>query len=402
MRVFKIICLLPLVAMPVLGQEQTPLSLREVLELAEKQNLDLAVARARRAVALAGVRIAGQRPNPNINFNTSRDDPHQSLMIVQPLEVGPKRSRRIQVAEEQGSLIDIETSSVARQVRRQVRDAYYEIALSRAESRRMAQILELTKRLLKMAQDRFEAGDVANLEVSRAELEVARAQVDATLAQQREKVAQGRLSALLNVPASTTWALAGSLEDPLPAIELEDLTQKAYQSNSDLARLAQELRVEESRQSFLRADRVPNIELGFGADFNSPAFHAGPRGQIALNIPLFSRNQGELAQSGALQRFLAAEIAASRRAVAGRVEVAFFEWMARQAEVELYRRTLRPAASRVQEMAAESYRAGKTGILVVLDAQRSVQEIEKNYLASLRSLQSAFAAVEETVGVGLN
>jgi len=348
------------------------------------------------------VRIAGQRPNPNVNFGVSRDDPHQSLLIAQPFELGPKRGRRIQVAEELRSLVDVETSSVARQVRHLVRDAYYEIAHSRAESRRMAQILELTQRLLKMAQDRFEAGDVANLEVSRAELEVARAQVDATLAQQREKVAQGRLSALLNVPASTTWVLAGSLEDPLPAVELEDLTQKAYQSNSELAHLAQELRVEESRQSFLRADRVPNVELGFGSDFNSPAFRAGPRGQIALNIPLFSHNQGELAQSSALQRFLAAEMAATRRAVAGRVEVAFFEWKARQAEVELYRRTLRPAATRVQEMAAESYRAGKTGILVVLDAQRSVQEIEKNYLASLQSLQNAFAAVEETVGVGLN
>lgn len=402
MRVFKIICLLLLVAVPVLGQEQKPLSLRDVLELAEKQNLDLAAARARRAVALAGVRIAGQRPNPSVTFGVSRDDPHQALLFVQPLELGPKRGRRIQVAEEQSTFAGLETSAVGRRVRRQVRDAYYEIALSHAESKRTGQILELAQRLLKMAQDRFEAGDVAQLEVNQAELAVARAQVDARLAQQREKVAHGRLSALLNVPPSTAWTLQGSLEDPLPALELEDLTQRGYQSNSDLARLAQELRVEESRQNFLRADRVPNLELGFGSDFNSPAFRAGPRGQIALTIPLFSHNQGELAQSSALQRFLAAEFAATRRAVAGRAEVAYFEWSARLAEVELYRQTLRPAALRVQNMAEESYRAGKIGILVMLDAQRNVQEIEKNYLTSLQSLQSAFAALEETVGVGLN
>lgn len=379
-----------------------PLTLQAALDLAEKQNLELAAARLRRAVAQAGLRIAGQIPNPNIQFSASRDDPHESLMIVQTLELGTKRGRRIDVARQEQALTELETTSLARQVRRQVRETYYDVAEGHAETLRQRQLLELTERLMKIAQDRFDAGSVARLEVDQAELEVERARVDYRLTQEREKVSQSLLSALLNEPPATVWTLDGSLEDALPPVTLPDLIARAYQSNPELAHLAQELKVQQSQSALLRAERVPNLDLGFGGDFNSPAFNAGPRGQIGFNVPLFSRNQGELSQSSALQRFLEAVALATRRTVAGKVQAAFSEWSARQAQVELYRLKLRPAARRVESLAEESYQAGRANILAVLDAQRSVEQIERAYLDNLAALQAAFAALEETVGAGLN
>jgi len=53
-------------------------------------------------------------------------------------------------------------------------------------------------------------------------------------------------------------------------------------------------------------------------------------------------------------------------------------------------------------MAEDSYRAGKTSILAVLDAQRDVQQNEHDYLQSLFDLQQAFAELEQIVGVNLD
>lgn len=64
------------------------LTLQSALELAEKQNLDLVAARARHAVAAAGVEIARQRPNPSVNFNALRDEPHEGFWFTQPFELG--------------------------------------------------------------------------------------------------------------------------------------------------------------------------------------------------------------------------------------------------------------------------------------------------------------------------
>src|SRR5579863_3458036 len=57
------------------------LTLQEAFSRADKQNLDLAAARLKRAVALAGIIIAGQRPNPTITVSVTRDLPHESVFV---------------------------------------------------------------------------------------------------------------------------------------------------------------------------------------------------------------------------------------------------------------------------------------------------------------------------------
>ena len=385
------------------GPPPRPITLQQALELAARQNLDLMAARQRRAFALAGIRAARQIPNPSLDFEASRDAPHETFLITQPIELGGKRARRTDIARQEQTLTDVEIASIERQVRRAVREAYFTVAGLAAETARRARVLQLAQRLGEIARQRFQAGDVAQLEVNQVQLEVARAEVELRVARQQETVSQERLSALLNEPARTVWKLETRLEDAAPVPPLTDLVDRAYQSNSELEHLTQELRVEQARAALLRAERVPDLGVVVGGVFNAaPDFRAGHHEGLVMNLPIFSRNQGELQQSSAQQRFLELQSAAVRRSVSGAVQAAYYEWDARRAEVELYRDTLRPAAERVEQQAEESYRAGKANLLTVLEAQRSVQEIEKDYLDSLGALQSAFAALEEITGSGLD
>jgi cobalt-zinc-cadmium efflux system outer membrane protein len=384
------------------AQQPARLTLQSALDLAEKQNLDLAAARQRRAVALAGVRIAKQRPNPSVAFAALRDEPHEGVFFDQPVELGFKRRHRIEVAQQEGALTELDIAALDRRVRRNVREAYYTFAFARAESERRDRVLKLAQRLKQIAQERYQAGAVAELEVIQADLEVSRAETGFHVAQQQEKVSLSELNALLNEPAQTAWDLAGSLEDlPLP-MELGDLIQRAGGANPELQRLEQEQKVEDRRRALLKAERIPNLDLEFGTDFNSPHdFAVGPRSQVMMTLPIFSRNQGEIAQSLANQRVLEAESVATKRAVAGRVEAAYYDLSARLGQVEIYRQTLLPSAQRLESMVEESYRAGKSNILTVLDAQRNVQQVEREYLDALLAVQTAFAGLEETVGAPL-
>jgi cobalt-zinc-cadmium efflux system outer membrane protein len=381
------------------AQQATKLTLPSALDLADKQNLDLAAARRRRAVALAGVQIARQRPNPSLSFEALRDSPHEALLFDQPLEFGPKRGRRIEVARQEGALTEVEIAALARQVRRSTREAFYRALLTRAESERLARVVQLAQRLEQISRERFEAGAVPQLEVMQAGLEVSRAQADLQVAEQREKVSLSQLNALLNEPAGTPWVLVGSLEDAKPLPSLPELIGRASQSNPELQRLAQEQKIEQSRRGLLKAERIPNLGLQFGTDFNAPPdFRAGPKGALSLELPLFTRNQGQIAQSFAYQQVLDAEAKATERMVAARVEAGYFDLQAQQTQVELYRDKVLPIARQVESLAAESYRAGKTSILAVLQAQQSVQDVERSYLESLFALQSNYASLEETVG----
>jgi cobalt-zinc-cadmium efflux system outer membrane protein len=379
------------------------LTLPAALDLADKQNLDLAAVRQRRAVSLAGIRIAKARPNPSFLATESRDAPHQGLTLDHPLELGGKRERRIEVAQQEGALTEVEIATLGRQVRMNTRQAFYGLAFARAETQRLGEVVKLAQRLREIAEERYQAGAVAQLEVIQADLEVSRAQADYNVAQQREKVSLSQLNVLLNELPTRAWELSGSLEDTLPEVRMEELTERAYASNYELQHLAQELRVEESRLKLVRAERIPNLDLEFGTDFNAPHdYTAAARGGLTVIVPLFYRNQGEIAQSIANRRVLEAETIAMKRAVAGRVEAGYFDLRAQQSQVDTYRQKLVPAARQLESMAEESYRAGKTNILSVIDAQRNVQEVERSYLESLAGLQNTFATLEQTVGAALD
>lgn len=388
--------------LPAGAQQAAPLTLQTALDLADKQNLDLIAARRQREVAAAGIRIASQRPNPTVSFATARDAPHQSLFFDQPLEIGGKRGRRMDVAKQEGVLTDAQIAALARQIRRMTREAYFNLAFAQADTERLGRVAKLAERLKDTAQERFDAGAVPELEVIQADLVLARAKADFQVAGQREKVAASQLNALLNVASATAWQLSGPLEQAPPVISLQDVLAKAYDANPALQQLAQQEKIEESRRRLLKSERIPDLNLEFGADFNSPNDYAvGPRGQISLMIPLFSRNQGEIAQSLATQRVLEGQTEATRRSVAGEVESGYLDVESRQTQVELYRDKLMPVTRRLESMAEESYRAGRSNILTVLDAQRNAQDVESQYLQSLLDLQSAYAALEETVGAPL-
>jgi cobalt-zinc-cadmium efflux system outer membrane protein len=381
------------------GQQQPRLTVQEALDLADKQNLDLAAVQRQRAVALAGIQVAKQRPNPTANFTALRDEPHEGLFFDQPIEIGGKRARRIDVARQEGALTEVDIATLARQVRRSTRQAYYAAAYARAESERLARVVELARRLKLIAEERFNAGDVAQLEVMQTGLEVSRAEADLQVARQREIVSMSELNALLNEPARKAWELAGTLEDGTPTARLEDLLSRAYQSNPDLQHLGGEKKVEESRRSLLKAERIPDLVLDAGVDFNSPRdFRYGPRSQLSVGLPLFTRNQGEIAQSLASERVLEAETAAAERSVSARVEAAYYDLEAQRTQVRLYRDRLLPVARQLESLAEESYRAGKTNILTAIQAQQDVQSVESSYLQSLEQLQDLYAGLEETVG----
>jgi cobalt-zinc-cadmium efflux system outer membrane protein len=401
------------VVTPGVGAQQIPrrLTIAEALDLAEKQNLDLVATRARRAVAQAGVRIAGQRPNPTGSVSVSRDAPHEGALVDQPVEIGPKRGRRIEVAKQEGALTETEIAAVEKNVRHRVRDAYFTLAHARGASARQADVLKLAQRLLDIAQARFQAGDVAQLEVTQADLEVARAQADLQVTRQEEKVALTDLNSVLNEPVDTDWDLGEALAAQIVTLPLPDLLTRAVSSNAEIARIMQEQKVEQSNTALLKAERIPDLGLQFGVDLNNPGppgqintggYMVGARGGLSMELPIFSHNQGEIAESLASERVLEGELAAARKNLDASVSSAYYDLQARQTQAQIYHDTILPSSRRLEEMAEESYRAGKANLLVVLTAQHDVQQVERDYLDSLLALQSAFAQLEEAVGSPLD
>ena len=74
---------------------------------------------------------------------------------------------------------------------------------------------------------------------------------------------------------------------------------------------------------------------------------------------------------------------------------------AERRQVEAYERQLVPTATNLEALAEESYRAGRTSVLGVLDAQRSLRDLSREALQAALDLQLSLADLEELLGTPL-
>jgi len=378
---------------------QDALTFRAAMDLAISTNLELAAVRRARAIRQAEVRVAGQWANPEFSAEITRDTPHGDIAVGFPVDIGGVRSRRVAVAKEGLAMADVEEAAAQRDLRRKVRLAFYGLLAADERLVLADSMLKVAGRIKEVAQARFEEGAAPRLDVMEADLGVVRVRTEMDLARSERRAAQADLNALLNRPPGMTVSPAGEASD-VPALPTMDrATAGALASNLDLRAIDRDAAIEDRQLSLLKAERIPTPTFSVGAALNAPGeFDVGAHAGVSLAIPLFSRNQGEIARSLARTDTFKARREAIRRQVEAAVFAALERATAQQARVEAFRTTLVPTAITIQGLVEESYRLGRDSILTTLVAQRALRDVRTEYLEALLALQAAVADLEDILG----
>jgi cobalt-zinc-cadmium efflux system outer membrane protein len=378
---------------------QALLSFRAAMELALSTNLELAAVRRARAIREADVRAAGQRANPEFSAEVTRDSPHGDLAIGYPVDIGGVRSRRVALAKEGLAMADVDEAAATRDLRRRVRLAFYGLLAADERLALADSMLKLAERVKDVAQARFEEGAAPRLDVMEAELSAVRARAEMDLARSARRATQAELNALLNRPPGMTMSLEGEAFDTPALPTMDRAVAEALSSNLDLRTLDRDAAIEDRQLSLLKAERIPTPMFTGGVALNAPGeFDVGAHAGVSLAIPLFSRNQGEIAGSMARTDTIRARRDAVRRQVEAAVFAALERVTAQKAQVEAFRATLVPTATTIQGLVEESYRLGRDSILTTLVAQRALRDVKTEYLEALLALQAAVADLEDILG----
>src|SRR5205085_1085597 len=149
---------------------------------------------------------------------------------------------------------------------------------------------------------------------------------------------------------------------------LDAVTDTALRSNAEVARTAQELEVERRRLELVRAQRVPDVSVQLGTDFNSPGeFNSGGRGGFTIGLPLFYRQQGEIALSQSRLELLRLTLQAQQTNASAEVAAAWFDYDAKLRQARHFEQSIVPQTTRLEQMAEDSYRSGKSNLLTLID-----------------------------------
>jgi len=375
-----------------------PLTLDAAFARALTSNPSIAAARLRRAIDLAGIDVAGERPNPEAHAELTNELPKQAFGLAVPLELGGKRSRRIDLAQATLQTGEAELTATILDIRTQVRRAYFARLIAEARLAILDELRQFASRAADAAQARFDVGSAPRLEALQAQLALAEADNELGSARVTADAARISLNALLGIPLERNAPLATSL-DSAPALVGAVALARAQSANAELAVLDRQIAEAQARVTLANALRTPDVTPDFTITHDAePEFTWGWRAAAAVTIPLFTSHRAGVRVEQATLAQLNAQRAAVLARVTGEVTATSALAEAERLTYLRYRDQILPQALEVERMAEDSYRLGQTGIAALLQALQQSRQVRLQSLQTASDLQNALSDLERAIG----
>jgi cobalt-zinc-cadmium efflux system outer membrane protein len=377
------------------------LSLPRAFELALAANRALAAARLARPVAVANVAVASERPNPDLLLEKLRETPREAVTLSLPVETAGKRGRRIAVAEADVSTGEAEIARTAATIRNQVRRAFYALLAAQRRAAEEEASLAIARRAADAARARFEAGAAPRLDALQTELAVAQTSNDAEGARGLLAAARSQLNTLVGrspeAPVTAAGELAsGAVPDAGAAVA------GALAHSTELQVLDRRIAGQMAKAALARAQRVPNpVVQGAITHDSPPDFVWGWRAGLTVTLPIFTSHLPEVQVEEAALAQLEAERNASAAQIAGAVTAAAAQAAAAQRQALRFRDEIMPRALEVESLAEESYRAGQSGLVALLQVLQSTRDLRLRSIQTGLDYQTALAELEQSLGAPL-
>ncbi len=390
--------------LPTLVEPPKPsLGLNDLVGLAVEQNPELRRAQAAIARAQGEFVQAGLYPNPRVDFLlnelgdvTGPQGINTLPLISQEFLTPGKRQLRKAVAGKQVEQADLGLVQRRYQMLTQIRQAFFKVL---AIQQRLDVLDDLVKQA-KLAYDRSDrlvrAKQIAELDLIQFRISLNRFRANFEATKREQLGAWKLLVATVGTPDLPVTPLRGSLKDPLPDYDSFSLRARMLAVHPEI--LSAEVGVAKAELSLRRAklERIPNITLGAGYVRQNQNVSDDWTIEFGMPVPIFNRNQGNIQAARADIARSVQQVYATRNVLSGRLATAVARYRAARERVKQYRDKILPDVHRAYHLALAGFQGGQFEYLRVLEAQRSLAEVNLEYI---ESLSVAWQAASEIAGL---
>jgi cobalt-zinc-cadmium efflux system outer membrane protein len=289
----------------------------------------------------------------------------------------------------------------ARLVRRDAQHAFADYVEASARHRIHVEHRRIAQRTVALARARH-AGGASLTDVTQAEVELARVEADVIGDRTRVLGSRARLNALLaRDPLAPLGPPAGG-EAEIAAWDLAGSVSAAQQSRPQLqaASAERDARAEEARAA-AREATLPSFSVAalYFAPVGPMPVH-GYGANASMTLP-WIWGEASSRRDAAKEQAEAARGEARGATIPVKAEVALADTNMRAAALSLQalRDRALPASQRSFEATMTGYEAGRTDVLTLLTARRSVVDVESEIVVARAALDHALAELDAAVGI---
>ena len=388
----------------------TSLTLEQALDLALSGNPGLRAQAAAVESTRAGEITAALRPNPT--FTNGTVDLTGGLGWT--FERGGKRRRRLDSARLATAGAEHDLADNRRTLINAVRAAFTAALLARGNLRAAEDNLKNFQQVEDLNRIRHEKGEISGGDFLKIGLQKLQFQTDVQDADLAYRTARANLRQAIFAPElAQDFEVQGELRPaPVPAA-LAELEQRALAARPDLlsaltaaAKAEADVRLAEANAKVDVTASVGWIHTGDSLVHDQHVQPFWSFGQTAnalgtglsFPLPIFDRNQGEIARTRSEVMRTRAAVDTVRAQVVDDVETAYVALRTSQQRVELFESVYLKESHDSKEIAEFAYRKGATSILDLLDAERTDRATQLAYRQALADYVTHQAQLAAAVG----
>ena len=378
----------------------------EVVAVALTLNPELRAKRAEVGEAQAALITAGLWPNPEVGLGVRPGIDGSSGTVIEAdalfqLLWPGERDARKKVTKARSEEVRAEVVGEEFRVVAEVRQQRLAVLAADRTVALFEEAVDLRQRALDLVRRQREIGEATVLATSATELELAEAQRDLRQAKFQFDSEQRELTRLLGLPPEYRLNLTG-LGNPLTITVYEEVTDDDLDRRLLAGRL--ELRAKaaahrQAEQELRLAVLQQYPRLGVGPGFERELEGGKSLGlALSLELPLFNRNQGEIAEKRAARDRIHAEYAALLHRLRAEAFVARAAVRTSKGEVEAQEKDILPLLRRNQELFEGAYRAREINIIDWITAQQRAVEARREHLEALVHYRRSVIQLEAATG----
>jgi outer membrane protein, heavy metal efflux system len=394
------------------AQNTTLISLDQAIDLALAHNHSIKATRTLILQNQAQEITANLRPNPTLGadsqfvpFFSPQDFSGENLNETQQFDIGigylfergHKRQRRLQAARDQTAVTRAQVADAERTLAFNVGQQFVSVLLAESTLQFALQDLRGFQQTVDISETQLKAGYIGEGDYLKIKLQLLQFQTDVSSARLAKVQALVGLREFLGynaVPAD--FDVIGDLAYQPLKTNLEDLQMKAMRERPDFR--AAELGTTAAQSQILLAKANAKVDVNGTYDFTHVSGENTASIFANFELPIFNRNQGEIARTGYVLTQAQEQQQAVSDTVLSDVANAYEAVRSNDEVVQLYTSGYLKQAQDSRDISEYAYKRGAASLLDFLDAERSYRSVQLAYRQALASYMTAVEQLKEAVG----
>jgi cobalt-zinc-cadmium efflux system outer membrane protein len=390
----------------------TRISMDEAIRLALQHNHALQATRTTILQNEAEEVTANLRPNPTLSWDSQffplfdpsafstnyiSNQAQFDVGIGYTFERGKKRQHRLQAAKDQTAVSRSQVDDSQRQLIFNTSQQFVAVLLAQSTIDLAKQDAESFQQTVNISEARYKDGDMSEGDLLKIKLQLLQFQSDLSMANLAKVQALAALRQLLGFESvPDEFDVEGDLDYQPVHADMQALKLLAMQNRPDLRAAQEGVTAARSQEALMRANGKKDLGVTFDythtAGINSGAFF------FNIDLPIFDRNQGEIARTRFAITQAEQQALESAQQVNTDVVDAYAALHSNDEIIQLYRGGYVDQAKQSRDITEYAYKRGAASLLDFLDAERTYRANQLAYRQALASYMTALEEMRQAVG----